>query len=196
MIRILLASRNVGKLKEFKSLLPEVELLTLPSDVDEIPETGTFFEENARQKLIAAQVWFMKQPTLSVDGILSDDSGLCVDALWGAPGVLTAQFGPGLSAYERNIKLLTLIATGASRSARYVCVLAWWQPSQSIKIFSGVAEGILADKPRGQNGFGYDPIFQPCTLEKTFGEMKDIEKNRLSHRGLATLALRQYLGIL
>lgn len=195
MIRILLASRNSGKLREFETLLPEVHWFTLPATVSELPETGTFFEENARQKLEAARSWYEQQSALLVDGILSDDSGLCVDALWGGPGVLTAHFGPGLSAQERNIKLLTLLNPYDPRSARYVCVLAWWQPNQGVKIFSGVAEGSLARTPRGCKGFGYDPIFQPYPSEKTFGEMEDLDKNLVSHRGLATQALRNYLEL-
>jgi XTP/dITP diphosphohydrolase len=193
MIRILLASRNGGKLKEFETLLPEVQWLTLPPTVSPLPETGTFFEENARQKLEAARAWYEQQSALCVDGILSDDSGLCVDALWGAPGVLTAHFGPGLSPHERNIKLLTLLQANDPRSARYVCILAWWEPHGAIKTFLGVAEGSLSETPRGHRGFGYDPIFQPHPLDKTFGEMEDSDKNLISHRGLATQALKKYL---
>ena len=195
MTRILLASRNSGKLKEFETLLPEVQWQTLPPTVDALPETGTYFEENARQKLEAARAWYEQQSALCVDGILSDDSGLCVDALWGAPGVLTAHFGIGLSPHEKNLRLLSLLRAHDLRSARYVCILAWWQPDQEIKIFSGVAEGSLVTTPRGHQGFGYDPIFQPSSWDKTFGEMKEEDKNRISHRGLAIQALKQKVQI-
>ena len=96
MLKVLLASRNAGKLREFAELLPDLQFVPWPAEAPELPETGAFFQDNALQKAEGAQAWWLVHGTEPVDGVLADDSGLCVDALWGGPGVLSARFAPDL----------------------------------------------------------------------------------------------------
>jgi XTP/dITP diphosphohydrolase len=134
-----------------------------------------------------------------ISGVLADDSGLCVDALFGGPGVLSARFAPHLSYSEKNRLLLSMLEDGEPRSARFVCVLAFAAietPLPKLITLSGSVEGSLAFEPRGKGGFGYDPIFIPDGYDKTFGELDAETKNRLSHRGNAARALAQKLGVL
>ena len=189
-MRILLASRNLGKLKEFQALLPGVELVPWPAEAPEIPEEGAFFQDNALQKASFAKAWWSEQGRAPVEGVLADDSGLCVDALWGGPGVLSARFAPGLAPDPKNRRLLAMIPDGAPRAARFVCVLAWVPCLGEPELFSGVVEGELAGEPRGSEGFGYDPIFLPLGFPSTFGELPAETKHRLSHRGRACEAFR------
>jgi XTP/dITP diphosphohydrolase len=186
--RILLASRNPGKLKEFRQLLPGFELLPWPLEAPEIPEEGAFFQDNALQKATFARAWWLEQGMEPVDGVLADDSGLCVDALWGGPGVLSARFAPGLAQDPKNRLLLSMLAPGQTRAARFVCVLAWVPAQGRPRTFSGAVEGALAQEPRGAEGFGYDPIFIPEGERETFGELPSAVKHGLSHRGRACAA--------
>ena len=193
-MRVLLASRNAGKLREFESLLPDFELVPWPIEAPEIPEEGAFFQDNALQKATFARDWWRAQGATPVDGVLADDSGLCVDALWGGPGVLSARFAKGLGNPEKNLRLLTLLPEGAIRTARFVCVLAY-APMEGVPFcVEGIVEGRLSLEPRGAQGFGYDPIFIPEGHEQTFGELPSETKHALSHRGRACLALRDKLG--
>ena len=185
---LLLASRNPGKLREFHRLLPGVQLVPWPDEAPEIPEEGAFFQDNALQKAVFARKWWTGRGTVRVDGVLADDSGLCVDALWGGPGVLSARFAPGLAQDPKNRLLLAMIPPGQPRTARFVCVLAWAPMSGAPRLFSGVVEGSLALEPRGGNGFGYDPIFVPEGQQSTFGELPEAIKHGLSHRGRASAA--------
>ena len=131
--------------------------------------------------------------------MLADDSGLCVDALWGGPGVLSARFGPDLPIYrDRNRRLLAMLPEGADRTARFVCVLAFAPmpgrlPGEPFTV-SGAVEGTLAFEHRGENGFGYDPIFIPDGFDQTFGELPSDIKHTLSHRARACAALRERLA--
>ena len=192
---ILLATRNPGKLREFQALLKGVELLPWPAQAPEIPEDGAFFQDNALQKATFARDWWLAQGGPAVAGVLADDSGLCVDALWGGPGVLSARFGPGLAPAPKNRLLLSLMPEGQPRSARFVCVLAWAPMPGQPRTFSGSVEGALALEPRGDQGFGYDPIFRPEGFELTFGELPAEIKHGLSHRARASEALRRALGL-
>ncbi|BDU75081.1 non-canonical purine NTP pyrophosphatase [Mesoterricola sediminis] len=187
-MRILLASRNAGKLREFEALLPGVELVPWPAEAPDIPEDGAFFQDNALQKATFAQAWWAGQGAVPVDGVLADDSGLCVDALWGGPGVLSARFAQGLAQDAKNRKLLALMPEGAARTARFVCVLAWVPRGGAARTFSGSVEGALALEPRGAGGFGYDPLFVPEGHAATFGELGPEVKHALSHRGRAARA--------
>jgi XTP/dITP diphosphohydrolase len=182
---ILLASRNQGKLKEFQELLDGHRLLPWPAGAPDIPEDGAFFQDNALQKAEFARTWWAAHGTAPVDGVLADDSGLCVDALWGGPGVLSARFAPGLSYGPKNRLLLSMIPPGAARTARFVCVLAWAPMGGAPRTFGGAVEGVLAAEPRGDQGFGYDPLFIPEGMESTFGELSAEVKHRLSHRANA-----------
>ena len=193
-MKILLASRNAGKLREFQALLPEFELLSWPQEAPEIHEEGAFFQENALQKAHFARDWWLKEcRSEAMVSVLADDSGLCVDALFGGPGVLSARFGKGLSQQEKNRRLLDMIPADSPRTARFVCVLAWCPIEGDPWTVSGVVEGRLADTSRGQEGFGYDPIFIPEGLERTFGELPSEIKHRFSHRARACDALRKEL---
>lgn len=185
---ILLASRNRGKLREFQELLDGHRLVAWPGQAPDIPEDGAFFQDNALQKAEFARAWWLRHGTGPVDGVLADDSGLCVDALWGGPGVLSARFAPGLAQDPKNRLLLSMIPAGQPRTARFVCVLAWAPMSEAPQVFSGSVEGVLAAEPRGGQGFGYDPIFIPREMESTFGELPADVKHRLSHRAVACRA--------
>jgi len=187
-MKILLASRNPGKLKEFRQLLPGLELVPWPPEAPEIPEEGAFFQDNALQKATFAQAWWSEHGAAPVAGVLADDSGLCVDALWGGPGVLSARFAPGLAQDLKNRLLLSMLAPGQTRAARFVCVLAWAPFQGRPQTFSGAVEGTLALEPRGAEGFGYDPIFIPQGERETFGELPPTVKHGLSHRGRACAA--------
>ena len=193
MLKLLLASRNAGKLREFSALLPEFDFVLWPSEAPELPETGAFFHDNALQKAEGALAWWREQGREPVDGALADDSGLCVDALWGGPGVLSARFAKDLAPDPKNRKLLSLVPPGQARSARFVCVLAWAPAAGAPRTFSGAVEGVLAQEPRGSQGFGYDPIFIPEGYQQTFGELPADIKHRMSHRSRACEALRAAL---
>ncbi|MCX7623520.1 MAG: RdgB/HAM1 family non-canonical purine NTP pyrophosphatase [Thermomicrobium sp.] len=181
--RIVLATANPGKIGEFRELLPPcfeavsvVELgITLP------PETGSSFEENALIKARAAA-----QATGWI--ALADDSGLEVDALGGRPGVHSARYaGEGASDRE-NVALLLEHLRGIPperRTARFRAVIALVTPDGREALAEGTVEGTIAETPRGEQGFGYDPIFVPLSHERTFAEMTMEEKNRLSHRARA-----------
>ena len=196
MPRVLLASCNAGKLREFAELLPDFQFIPWPAEAPELPETGAFFQDNARQKVEGARAWWREHGTEPVDGVLADDSGLCVDALWGGPGVLSARFAPDLSTYrDKNRRLLALLPEGADRSARFVCVLAFAPLHGDPFTVSGAVEGSLACEPRGEGGFGYDPIFLPKGHDKTFGELPSDTKHTLSHRARACGALRTRLDL-
>ena len=194
MLKVLLASRNAGKLREFVELLPDLQFVAWPADAPELPETGAFFQDNALQKAEGARAWWREHGTEPVDAVLADDSGLCVDALWGGPGVLSARFAPDLPAYaDKNRRLLAMLPEGAPRSARFVCVLAYVPVAGSPFTTSGAVEGRLAPEPRGEGGFGYDPLFIPEGHERTFGELPAETKHTLSHRARACESLRQRL---
>jgi XTP/dITP diphosphohydrolase len=195
MLKVLLASRNAGKLREFAELLPDLHLVPWPADAPELRETGAFFQDNALQKAEGARTWWLTHGTEAVDGVLADDSGLCVDALWGGPGVLSARFAPDLPAYrDKNHRLLALLPEGADRSARFVCVLAFAPMGGAPFTVSGAVEGALGFEHRGEQGFGYDPIFIPQGHDRTFGELPEAIKHTFSHRARACEALRGRLG--
>jgi XTP/dITP diphosphohydrolase len=199
MLKVLLASRNAGKLREFSALLPDLEFVLWPPEAPDLPETGAFFQDNALQKAEGARAWWLEHGAEPVDGVLADDSGLCVDALWGGPGVLSARFALDLPSYlDRNHRLLAMLPKGAGRTARFVCVLAFTPMPGCLQgepfTASGAVEGTLAFEHRGENGFGYDPIFIPDGFDQTFGELPSGTKHTLSHRARACMALRERLA--
>lgn len=183
--RVVLATRNKGKIAELHALLAGlgVEVLGLGDfpEVGEIPETGTTFLENARLKA---------QAVCRATGLVSlaDDSGLCVDALQGAPGVYSARYaGEHASDADNNAKLLAAMAhvPDTQRACRFVCVMVAAAPDGRELIAQGVWEGRLATSPAGQAGFGYDPLFIDPDLGRTAAELAPDEKNARSHRGKA-----------
>ncbi len=183
--RLLVATRNPGKLKELAVLLAEVpfELVSLP-DVGinfEVEETGETFEENATLK---ASAYCEASGLLT----LADDSGLEVDVLGGQPGVRSSRYaGAGAGDEERNALLIrNLRAHPRERwSAKFRCVIAIAAPSEEIELAEGSVDGVITDRPRGTNGFGYDPLFFLPDLGKTMAELAPEAKDALSHRGIA-----------
>jgi XTP/dITP diphosphohydrolase len=185
---IVIATRNRGKLHEFRALLLPLknEILSLEEvGIDnEVEESGRTFAENARLKALAYSR-FTQFP------VLADDSGLEVAALEGAPGIHSARYaGEGASDSDRVRKLLgELKRTGGNRKARFVCALALAQDGKVLLESEGECRGIIAMEPRGENGFGYDPVFLFPELNKTLAELSEAEKNRHSHRAHAVDAL-------
>jgi len=195
-MRILLASRNAHKAQEFEALFHGVEFVLWQGP--DIPEDGAFFQDNALQKAVFARDWHIRHGGEIIDGVMADDSGLCVDALFGGPGVLSARFASHLSYAEKNPLLLSMLNPWEPRTARFVCVLAYIDLTETERepfTVSGYVEGVLADEPRGDSGFGYDPIFIPNGYSKTFGEIEAEIKNSLSHRGKAARELALRLGL-
>jgi XTP/dITP diphosphohydrolase len=189
---IVIATRNNGKLREFRNLLMPLrsEVLSL-KDVsidEEFEESGRTFAENAQLKATAYS-------RLTRFPVLADDSGLEVAALGGRPGIHSARYaGVGASDSDRIRKLLEeLEQSGGSREARFVCTLALAQEGALLLESNGVCRGTVIDKPRGTNGFGYDPIFLFPSLGKTFAELNESEKNQLSHRANAVTSLLRQL---
>lgn len=183
--RLVLATNNVHKIKEIVGILDglPVNILTA-ADFPDFPdpeERGVTLEENARLKALAVR---------AATGLwsLADDSGLEVDALNGAPGVLSARFaGPGCTFADNNAKLLQLLADGPDerRTARFRSVAALALGGNEVELFTGEVRGVITHEPRGKGGFGYDPVFFVPELGCTFAEATSESKNRLSHRGKA-----------
>ncbi len=186
--KIVLASANAGKTQEIVSLLSPLGFLVMSSKeigfVEEIPETGETFAENA---LLKAKVLsrFSQSP------VLSDDSGLEVEALGDAPGIYSARFaGPQANEAHNRQKLLETMQGKTNRRARFVCVLCYLKTNSKPYFFTGVCNGTIATEERGTQGFGYDSLFIPDGTTYTFAEMGSEIKARGSHR---TLALYQWL---
>jgi len=192
MHQLLLATRNPHKTREFGEILgDEFEVRDL-ADAVELPvvkEAGLTFEANAILKAVEASKHF---PGL----VVADDSGLEVDALDGAPGIRSARYAGEQATDAANVtKLLGELAESdpGLRSARFRCSLALAQGGKILETFAGVVEGTIVEAPRGQAGFGYDPVFQPLGFDQTFGELSSAEKNRISHRARAIRLLRAAL---
>ncbi len=189
---IFLGTTNEGKIREFTQALKPlpigIETPLTCNIIDDIPETGDTFEENALQK---AKGWAEKTglPTLV------DDSGLVIDALNGDPGVHSKRFFPG-SDEDRNQHILTLLKNvpTSKRTARYICALVFYDPTTSVNQTTiGVCEGTIAPQSDGDRGFGYDPIFIPQGYSTTFGVLPDYIKAQLSHRAQALEKMLPYL---
>ncbi len=181
-----LATSNQNKLKEFQQILQDWEIKTLKEIGfdQEVEEIGETFEENAMIKAEAVQA-YLRQKGLDYI-VVAEDSGLCVDALDGAPGVYTARYAGEHGDYRANIdKLWRELAGKESRTAYYICVLAILYPDDERKVYIGKTEGEIIDEERGANGFAYDVVFYSKELQKTFGEAEDEEKNQISHRARA-----------
>ncbi|MDE0159109.1 MAG: XTP/dITP diphosphatase [Candidatus Dadabacteria bacterium] len=189
---IVIATRNKGKLGEFRSILADGydEILSLADfeEVPEIKETGLSFRENA----------FIKAKTtsdfLGMDAI-GDDSGLVVDALGGAPGIYSARYaGEGSSDNENNEKLLYELKGEKNRNARFVCCIALVLAGGTQEFFEGECHGEIIQEKRGQSGFGYDPVFYVSQYGKTMAELGPDIKNRISHRAIASEKLLSYFS--
>jgi XTP/dITP diphosphohydrolase len=191
--KLLLATNNRGKAREYKSLLRGIpyEIVT-PADIGisiEVNETGASFEENARLKAAALA-------EASGRLTLADDSGLEVDALGGEPGPRSHRYaGEGASDADRINYLLAKLrgVPEGKRTARFRCVIALATPDGRVEFFTGECRGAIATAPQGSGGFGYDPVFYVPELGKTFAELKPEEKNRISHRARAAVKAREAL---
>jgi len=181
------ATSNPGKLREFQLAAPDFNVRALPAKVPPPEETGATFDENA-----AAKAEYYGK---FIDGwLFADDSGLEVDALGGAPGVHSARYA-GLDAtdVENNALLLDGLKGVANRSARFVCVIALVKDARLVKTFRGTIEGRILDGPRGDGGFGYDPLFYYEPFGCTFGEATIDRKMKVSHRAQALEAMFTFL---
>lgn len=190
--KILFASHNLGKIAEIKEILTPLGIEVISAaDISfpDVEETGTTFAENSllKSRTIAK--------TLQIPCI-ADDSGLCVDALNGAPGVFSARYAPDRD-FDKGIeKLLQEMAESQnkSRSAHFSCVISLAYPDGKYELFEGRVNGIISEKKMNGNfGFGYDPIFIPEGYNCSFAQMSKEDKNKISHRGQAMKKFREYL---
>lgn len=190
MKQIVFATNNAHKLRELREILGESYDIRGLADIgchDDIPETADTFEGNALQKAL----WVAEKYGLDC---IADDSGLEVDALGGAPGVYSARFaGPGHDSAANNALLLSRLDGVADRRARFRTALVLVRAATGTHIFEGCVEGEILNAPRGEGGFGYDPLFRPTGWTKSFAEATPQEKNAISHRGRAVEKLRQFL---
>lgn len=180
--RLVIATRNAHKTGEIREmLLGRYEVLDVTDfpDLPEVEETGSTFLENAELKAVAI--------SRRVGGlVLSDDSGLEVDALGGAPGVWSSSFGGEEGNHEKNNqRLLAEMAGKSDRTARFRCTMVLAEAGQILANFSGTVEGRILEDAAGEGGFGYDPLFVPDGHDRTFAELGPEVKNALSHRGRA-----------
>jgi XTP/dITP diphosphohydrolase len=189
---LVLASHNKGKLKEFGTLLEGlVGEVKSAGDLGliEPPETGTTFLENATMKAVTA----MKACGLPC---LSDDSGISVNALDGAPGVYSADWASEPRDFQKAMNLIQeKMGDAKDRSAYFTAVLVLAYPDGRIETFEGRIDGDMVWPPRGSGGFGYDPMFQPLGYDKTFGEIPPAEKQAISHRARAVEKLVEYFTL-
>jgi XTP/dITP diphosphohydrolase len=197
MVRLLLATRNAHKTREFAEILGkefEVRDLSSVRDAQPIKETGQTFQENAILKALAAS----QLRSASGGLVVADDSGLEVDALNGAPGIYSARYAGENASDEANVeKLLRELSrhnVPASKcTARFRCLIALARAGKLLGTFEGLIEGVIVDLARGRNGFGYDPIFVPEGFDRTFAELPGEIKNKISHRAKAITRLRETL---
>lgn len=188
--RLVVATRNTHKTAEIRSLIGHSYEVLDANDFPEAPaiaETGTTFLENARLKAEGI--------SRVIDGwVLSDDSGLEVDALDGAPGVWSSSFGGEEGNYARNNERLLREMEGRSnRRARFRCTMVLAREGREVAHFTGEVEGVIIDAPRGAAGFGYDPLFIPDGYDRTFAELGEDAKNLLSHRSRALAKVVNFL---
>lgn len=187
---LVLATHNKGKKKEFDTLLQGlVGEVKSAGDLGliEPPETGTTFLENATMKAVTA----MKATGLPA---LADDSGMCVNALDGAPGVYSADWAGEPRDFQKAMALVhDKMGEATDRGAQFMCILVLAYPDGRIEHFEGKCEGSIIWPPRGLEGFGYDPMFMPDGYDKSFGEMSADEKHAISHRARAVEKFINYL---
>jgi XTP/dITP diphosphohydrolase len=200
MQRILIATSNPGKLRDFAGAASSygIEVAPVPrfSSLPSAVEDGSTFEANARKK---AEHYSRYIPG---EIVLADDSGLEVDALGGAPGVHSARYAAddphkaesNTDDDANNIRLIRELKRVPShqRTGRFVCIIAAARDGETLAVFRGTAEGIILDRPRGSNGFGYDPLFYFPQIRKTFAELSAEQKAQFSHRGAAFRAFLEW----
>ncbi|MBR2509293.1 MAG: XTP/dITP diphosphatase [Lentisphaeria bacterium] len=188
MAYIVVATGNQHKVEEYKELLADqnIELKSLKDypNCPEVVEDGKTFAENASKKAVEV-CRYCDVPAFA------DDSGLEVEALGGEPGIFSSRYAD--TDAERIAKILKNLEGKDNRRARFVCVIAIAINGEVIETFEGEVKGTIVDAPRGSNGFGYDPIFQPDGYDKTFAEMTDEEKNKISHRANAVKKALEFI---
>jgi len=189
-VTIYVATSNKGKLREFRELAAGLDLQILPglADIPPVEETGNTFEANA---ILKAEYYGSRAPGL----LISEDSGIAVDALSGAPGVHSARFaGEDASDEDNNRLLLEKLHGVENRAAQYVSVIALADRGKLVHTFRGTVEGSIAARPSGSNGFGYDPLFFYAPFGCTFGDVPAGRKNPVSHRGRSFAKLVHFLA--
>lgn len=194
MNELIIATKNHGKVNEFQKLLQD-ENLQIKSLLDfkdkrfDVEETGNTFKENARLKAEEISKT-LKKP------VLADDSGLVIDILNGEPGIYSARYAgeptDDIRNYEKVLEKMKSVPK-EERTAHFICVLALAIPGQNTIFKKGICQGEITTKPVGNSGFGYDPIFVPLGFDKTMAQLSPNEKNQISHRYRAIIALKQYL---
>ena len=191
MKRLVVASTNSNKVREFRSVLAVLhdwEICVQPDTVPEIEETGTTFVDNASLKAIHTSGFVD-------DLVVADDSGLCIDALGGRPGVFSNRYASDdRSRIERVLKEMEFVPE-KHRGAAFVCALALARRGTLIWTGEGRVEGLIGHSPKGANGFGYDPIFYIPEFGRTMAELTLEEKNRVSHRGRALAELLKHFAV-
>lgn len=185
---IVIATNNLGKLREFQNLFPQDKVIALKdiSYAKEIKENGSTFEENAILK--AKQVALDTQMT-----VIADDSGLEVEALNGEPGIYSARYAKSHNSEANNALLIRKLKGIQNRTAQFVCVLCLYKPNGEYVLAKGICKGEITQEARGSNGFGYDPYFYVKEYGKTFAELPLSIKNQISHRAVAMKKLKEYL---
>jgi XTP/dITP diphosphohydrolase len=185
MKQVIIATKNAGKTREFQALLGkrgvEVKSLLDFPDCPDVEETGSTFAENAILKAEAMARYFNTM-------VIADDSGLSIDALGGRPGVYSARYAGEEKNDQKNIAKVLSELVGvpfAKRTARFHCALAVAAPGRRTTVVEGTCEGYITEKPQGENGFGYDPIFYVPQKGKTMAQLSAEEKNQISHRAKA-----------
>lgn len=190
-MRICFASNNQGKVDEINNLMPDgIQIIGLKdlNVLEDIPETGSTFQENARQKV---QYIFEK---FSIP-VFADDSGLCVSSLHNEPGVFSARYAGEPKDDQKNIQLLlNNLGSDKKREASFKTNIAYIDEKGTQHYFEGEIEGEITLEKRGENGFGYDPIFMPKGYDQTFAELSKEVKNQISHRAIAVNKLISYLS--
>lgn len=194
MKELIFASHNKGKIAELKQILEPFGVIVKTTEDIELPdveETGETFEENAALKAVTIA---------KLTGVvcIADDSGLCVNALNGRPGVYSARYAPNRD-FDKAIDMLLQeieASKNKDRSAYFACVLALGYPDGTYKSFEGRVDGLISYDRKGNSGFGFDPIFIPLGYDKTFAELGSEIKNKISHRGRALEKFTAYLKTL
>ena len=192
-MNIIIASNNKNKIKEFKQILEPLQYNVLSQSEAginlEVEENGTTFEQNAQLK--ADAIYKLKHTS-----VISDDGGLEVDYLNGEPGIYSARYKGLETAKQRNEYILNAMKNVPieHRTARFICCICYIKENGEKIIVKGIIEGTIAEKECGNNDFGYDPIFIPNNEKRTFAQMSNDEKNKISHRCLAIEKLKKYFN--
>lgn len=187
---IIIASNNKGKIEDFKAIFPKANVIGISEiapDFD-VEETGITFEENAVLKSETASKALNKI-------VIADDSGLSVQSLYGEPGIYSARYAGEPKDDQANIeKLLSNLKDKENKNAEFVCAIAVSEPGKDTLTYVGKVQGEIIDEQRGENGFGYDPIFFVPSLDKTMAELTAAEKSAISHRGNAIKFMNEDIG--